>query len=138
MSQKNSHPAGHPFWQITLPVLVGLLVLGGLGGWAAIAGSSGAAARWAEISTVLLVIPVLVGALLIGALVGLGIYLVQRLTSGLPSVSGKALEIFQQIEDYANRVSAAATRPYIQPAGLLAGLGKAFSRNGSAGKKDQA
>ncbi len=128
MTEENKAPAGSGFWQIIFPAILGVLLVVFLAVWTVIEISPGNVSRFAEISTVLLVIPVLGGSLL-GALVLVGLtVLTVKIIQGLPKLTAKVLEILDQIQTVIKRISEYAVAPVIRPAALLAGLVGIFKK----------
>ena len=120
MSAKKKSPQGSEFWQIIFPTLLSAVLIFGLGIWFGIGGSTGNLARFAEISTVLLVVPTGLAALLLGLLLGGAAYLIGRLIEGIPPLTGKVVEFLEKIRAGAKQVSSSAARLVIEPAAALA------------------
>ena len=120
MAEKRKSPQGSEFWQIIFPTLVGATMIFGLGIWFGITGSTGSLARFAEISTVLLVVPTGLAVLLMGLLLGGAAYLFGRLIEGIPPLTGKVLDFLEKIRAGVKQVSSAAARLVIEPAAVLA------------------
>jgi predicted PurR-regulated permease PerM len=122
MAEKKKPPAGSSFWQILVPMLLAALLAVLLGAWFAVYSSPGNLSRFAEISTVLLVIPVFFAALVFALLlVGL-IYLVQWMMDWIPRATGPILEALQKVREIASRISGLSARVVIEPAAFLAGI----------------
>jgi hypothetical protein len=100
------------FWQIILPiVLVSLLVV--VAGGITISVEADLNRLWADISIIWLVLPVLLIALLfLIILIGM-IYLMYKLTNGLPRLTRKAQNIFIRIEQETCRGSNSVAKPVI-------------------------
>ena len=120
MAAKKKPPQGSEFWQIIFPTLVGAVVILSLGLWFGLTGTSGNLARFAEISTVLLVIPVVLGTLLIGLLLFGLIYLVGRLIQGVPPITERILILLEKIRDGAKLGTKSVAKIVIEPAAALA------------------
>ena len=100
-----------------------------VGIWVVLYTSPGNVSRFAEISTVLLVIPVLFSSLLIMLLMGALIILVVKIIQGLPSITGWILDKLARIEHGVQTVSKYAVEPVVRPAALLAGFRRFFSKD---------
>ena len=120
MAAKKKPPQGSEFWQIIFPTLVGVVVILSLGLWFGLTGTSGNLARFAEISTVLLVIPVVFVTLLFGLLLFGLIYLVGRLIQGVPPITERILLLLEKIRDGAKLGTKSVARLVIEPAAALA------------------
>jgi len=129
MAEKKKSPAGSFFWQIMFPTLIGTTLLLLVGIWVVLYTSPGNVSRFAEISTVLLVIPVLFSSLLIMLLMGALIILVVKIIQGLPSITGWILDKLARIENGVQTVSKYAVEPVVRPAALLAGFRRFFSKD---------
>ncbi len=122
MVEKKKSPAGSGFWQIVFPASVSALLVILLGGWFVISTSPGNLSRFAEISTVLLVVPVYIIALVFALLlVGL-IYLVGRVRELIPRATGPVLRLLERTRQIAGAVSRNAAGLIIIPTSLLAGF----------------
>ena len=84
--------------QILLPVLLAVVILGGLAYlfWRS---GIGSAARWAEISTIFLLLPLLLIGLVLLALVGGLIYAVGQALKFIPPYTRMAQQAIETIED---------------------------------------
>lgn len=131
MAEKKGPPAGSSFWQIIFPalffavliILVGVLVVMRLG--------EDELGRFAEISTVLIILPVIISSLLFFVIFGAGIYLVTRVMQGIPPLTTRILEFLDKIKDVVKKVSRFIVQPVIRPSALLGGLRNIFSRGNS-------
>lgn len=119
MAEKKKSPRGSEFWQILFPTLVGAVLILALGIWFGLTGSTGSLSRFAEISTVLLAIPVYIGSLLFALLLVGMIYLVSQLIKGIPTITGRVLEVLDKIRVGAARGSRSLTRLVIEPIAIL-------------------
>lgn len=120
MKEKKKYPAGLNFWQIILPTLLGavLIILAGL--WFVLSAGPGNVTRFAEISTVLLVIPVLFFALLIGLILAGMIYAVNWIMNWIPKMTAPVLTILEKIRQAAGMISKNSARLVIEPASWMA------------------
>lgn len=122
MEEKRKNPAGSPFWQIAMPIILGVILIVMLGVWTVLRASPGNVSRFAEISTVLLLIPYM-GLSLIGALLLVGlIVLTIKIIAGLPTYTRKILEFVDRVNATIKRVSDVAVAPVIRPAAFFGGL----------------
>jgi len=131
MAEKKKAPAGSSFWQIIFPTIVGTLLLLLLGIWIILYSSSGNVSRFAEISTVLLVIQVMFSSLLLFLQVGGLIYLVVRIIQGLPSITEWILDKLEWVQKGVRAVSDNAAILVVRPAGFLAGVRRIFAKDKS-------
>jgi len=93
--------------------------------------SAGNISRFAEISTVLLVIPGLFFSILfLVVLVGL-IVLVIRIIQAVPLISSRVLEYSNKFRDLIAKVSDIIVKPIINPAAILGGFRTLLSRKKS-------
>jgi membrane protein implicated in regulation of membrane protease activity len=107
------------FWQIFFPFLVVAVLLLAAGVFAALGG----ARVWADVSLIWLVVPLLIFALLFLALLVGMIYLVARLTRGVPPITAKA-------QFYGRRISGGvrgAADKAVQPILWLEQIGATFA-----------
>jgi len=131
MAEKKKTPAGSFFWQIIFPTLIGTLLLLLLGIWIILYTSPGNVSRFADISTVLLVIPVLFSSLLVMLLLGALIALVIKIIQGLPSITGWILDKLEWVQKSVQAISEIAAVPVVRPAALLAGIRRIFTKDNS-------
>jgi len=131
MEEKKKVSRGSEFWQIIFPALIGLALIGFLCVWVVIGVNPGELTRFAEISTVLLVIPVITLSLFSFIILGFLIYLVQRLIVGLPPVTIKILEFLDKVKGVVKKVSETIVQPVISPAAIATGIRNLFSKNGN-------
>ena len=131
MAEKKKAPAGSSFWQIIFPTIIGTLLLLMVGIWVILSTSPGNISRFAEISTVLLVIPVLFSSLLLVLLLGALIVLVVKIIQGLPTITEWILDKLELIQKGVRVVSESAAGPVIRPAALLAGIRRIFVKDNS-------
>ncbi|MFN2111799.1 MAG: hypothetical protein ACK2TT_01645 [Anaerolineales bacterium] len=122
MVEKKKQPAGSNFWQVIFPTSLGAVLVILIGAWFVFYSSSGNVSRFAEISTVLLVIPVYIIALVVGlVLVGL-IYLVTRIMGWIPGAADPILKALDKIRQGASLLSKTSARVVIEPASWAAGI----------------
>ena len=131
MAEKKKAPAGSTFWQIIFPTLIGTLLLLLVGIWVILYTNPGNISRFAEISTVLLVIPVLFSSLMVMLLLGALIVLVIKIIQGLPTITGWILDKLERVQKGVRAVSENAAVPVIRPAALLAGIRRIFTKDNS-------
>jgi hypothetical protein len=122
---------GSAFWQIIFPALVGILLTALLCVWIVLDGKPADISRFAEISTILLVIPVIIVSLLSFVILGFLIYLIQRMIIGIPPFTIRVLDFLDGIKSASDSISAAIVQPVISPLAILAGIRKLFSKKGT-------
>ena len=128
MTEKKKTARGSGFWQIIFPALVGLILVGLLCTWIVISVSPGKISRFAEISTVLLVIPVIFFSLFTFILLGLLIYLVQRMIQVIPPFTAQVVEFLEKVQEFAHNFSESIVKPVIQPTSVILGIRNLFSK----------
>lgn len=128
MTEKSRASKGSEFWQIFFPALVGLILVGLLCAWIVVSVSPGTLTRFAEISTVLLVIPVIFFSLFSFLLLGLLIYLVQRLIQIIPPFTGRVVEYLERVQEIVQKISAMLVKPVIRPTSVVLGIKNIFSK----------
>lgn len=131
MDEKRKAPAGSEFWQVIFPLILGIILVIFLAVWVVLEISPGNISRFAEISTVLLVIPYLGFSLLGLALLVALVTMTVKIIQGLPVITGKILEILDQITALIKKVSGYAVAPVIQPKAFLASLTEIFRKDKS-------
>lgn len=106
--------------QILLPIIFAVLVFVALALLAVRAafGGHGDVSRWAAISTIWLVLPVMIMSLIALAALCAAIYLLTRLTSMLPTYTGRAQRAFYRVEGGARRAAEITRRPVLFVKGL--------------------
>ena len=114
-------------WQITLPFVFGVVVFLVL---AVLTGLSGVGevSRWADVSTIWLIIPVLFVGLIFLAILGGLIFAVIWLVRNLPRYALKLQNIFALIEAKTRQASDAAVEPILRAQSFSASV-KALRRN---------
>ena len=130
MTEKKKNSRGSDIWQIFFPALVGLILIGTLCAWVVVGVSPGYISRFAEISTVLLVIPVLISAIFILLLLGLLIYLVQRLIQVIPPFTTRVVKFLEKIQEVVQKISDVIVKPVIQPASVITGIRNILAKKG--------
>ena len=128
MAKKIKVTRGSEFWQIFFPALVGLILVGLLCAWVVISISPGNISRFAEISTALLVIPVLFFSLFAFILLGLLIYLVQRIIMVIPPFTTRVVEFLDKVQEIVHNISESIVKPVIQPTSVIMGIRNIFSK----------
>lgn len=128
MTEKKTVSSASAFWQVTLPVIVSILLVLGLGIWLILAGSRGTVLRLAEISTVMLVIPVLIFSFIPLVILGALFYGVSRLIGGLPNLTGKILAGLETVREWVGKFSDAAVEPIIKPVSWWVGVQTVLKR----------
>jgi len=128
MAEKKLTPKGSEFWQIFFPALIGLILVGLLCTWIVLSVSPGNITRFSEISTVLLVIPVLFFSLFSFVLLGLLIYLVERLIRVIPPFTIQVVEILDKVQEFVHNISETIVKPIIQPTSTITAIRNIFSK----------
>jgi hypothetical protein len=138
MKAKLSQPAHESYlrhrkqrtWQIVMPVilasvlLIALIVLINIATFR----DNGDVARWAAVSTILMVIPIMVGLFLfLVLLVGIA-YLVGRLLGVTPHYTGLAQEYIYRAAGIIKRALDAMVKQIIEAQGVLASIREFFRR----------
>ncbi len=131
MAEKKKTSRGSEFWQIIFPGLVGLILVGLLCAWIVVAVSPGNISRFAEVSTVLLVIPVLFFSLFSLILLGLLIYLVQRIIRVIPPFTTRVVEFLEKIQEAVRKISEVIVKPVFQPTSVLTVIRNLFTKKGT-------
>lgn len=130
MAEKKKASRGSEIWQIFFPALVGLILVGLICAWIVIGVSPGNISRFAEISTVLLVIPVLFFSLFTLILLGLLVYLIQRLILVIPPFTTRVVEFLERIQEAVQNISERIIKPFSQPASVITGIRNMFTKKG--------
>ena len=128
MVEKTESPAGSSFWQIIFPAVVGTIFILLICAWVVIGVGAGNISRFAELSTVLLILPVLFFLLIILVILGACVVLSVKMIRGLPPITSRIVEFLDKIRDGASKISEIVVQPVIQPAAYLKGLRSIFSR----------
>jgi hypothetical protein len=117
-------------WQITLPFILGVILLLAAGVLVVLTGiqGTGPVGLWADISLIWLLLPTILFTIIFLALMSALLYGLVRLINKLPVFTKKAHNLFWTIEDKVKKASDAAARPVIKVAGLRAGLRALFGR----------
>jgi Zn-dependent protease with chaperone function len=131
MAENKKASRGSEFWQIIFPALIGLILVGLLCAWIVVAVSPGNISRFAEISAVLLVIPVLFFSLFSLLLLGLLIYLVQRMIQVIPPLTTRVVEFLEKIQEAVRKISEVIVKPVIQPTSVVTGIRNIFAKKGT-------
>ncbi|HEX7973228.1 MAG TPA: hypothetical protein VF498_02380 [Anaerolineales bacterium] len=108
-------------WQITVPLIVGLLALLALCVLAAI-GPAAVASRWADVSLIWLILPMFIVLLIIIAIFGGIAFGVIKLIGVLPIYSRKVQDLFVMIGAQVRRFSDMAVEPVLRVHGFKASL----------------
>jgi hypothetical protein len=128
-TQKHRHEV---FWQITVPVTVGgvLLLLIAIGVVIAYFANTGDIAKWASVSTIILIVPaMIIGLIVIVVSAGMA-FLVTRGLSEAPFIARRIQDIAVLIVVRVNKASDASTEPFLRVHQFTAGLRALFRRPG--------
>lgn len=114
-------------WQITLPLILGIIFFIGASVFVTL-GASGDASRWADATLVWLIIPwLIVSILVIGIKIGL-IYLVVKLIHKLPSASYTLYGFLRRVHEIVKQAGDKAVEPVMKTASLRGRLQALRSR----------
>ena len=131
MAEKKQSPAGSSFWQIIFPTLVGTILFLLICIWLVFGTEIGNITRFAELSTIFLVIPVLFFSLINLIILGGLVYLVAQLILKVPPITSQILDFLNRVRDGVKKFSEMIVKPVIQPASLLGGFRSIISREKS-------
>ncbi len=117
-------------WQITAPLLIGVLLVlvAGIGVGYAGATNTGPVDRWASISLIWMIIPTMAVTLIFLSVTAGLAYGLMRLNGLLPRYTRQIQDVFVVIEARVNRAADAAVEPALRVRSAFAGL-RAFRRN---------
>lgn len=107
--------------QITLPFVIGLVILLALAVFVSVAGGSNTS-RWADVSIIWLIIPSMFLGLLLMVLLGALLYLLITLIRALPVFTLKIQEFLSLVYLRTKRASDLAVEPIFKIEGLLAAI----------------
>ena len=128
MAEKKENPAGSSFWQIIFPAAAGTIFILLICIWIASGVGAGNISRFAELSTVLLILPVLFFSLIILVVLSAFVVLSVRIIRGLPPITSRIVEFLDKISDGVSKFSEIIVQPVIQPTAYLKGFKAIFSR----------
>jgi len=128
MAEKKESPAGSSFWQIIFPAAAGTIFILLICIWVASGVGTENISRFAELSTVLLILPVLFFSLIILVVLSAFVVLSVRMIRGLPPITSRIVEFLNKIRDGVSRFSEIIVQPVIQPTAYLKGFKSIFSR----------
>ena len=115
------------FRRVTLPLIIGLLVLGGIA-LAFILIPVGDVETWSQISSILLIAITLIGGLIVFGILGGLVYLVSYLLGILPPYTRMAQDGIEKIQEYAEKGADIPVRPIIQVQSFIAAINALFNR----------
>jgi hypothetical protein len=117
-------------WQITLPFILGILVILALAVLTVVAalGGGGIVSRWADISLIWMILPSMIFALIFLAIVSGLVYVVVKLIGVFPEYAFKAQEFLAQVKARLQAASDAAARPVVKAGGFFAALRVLFGK----------
>ncbi|MCJ7717450.1 MAG: hypothetical protein MUO54_13145 [Anaerolineales bacterium] len=122
MVEKKNSTTGSSFWQIIFPTIIGTIIILLVCVWVVIGVGAGNITRFAELSTVLLVIPVLFLTLITLVILGAAVVLVIKVIQGLPAITSRILEFLEKVREVVGRFSDIIVKPVIQPTAFLRGI----------------
>jgi ABC-type multidrug transport system fused ATPase/permease subunit len=117
-------------WQIILPVVLTALFVIGVFVMLYIATfrGNGDVSRWAQVSTIWIVIPIMIGMVIFFALLLGMIYLIMKLLNIAPTYTGLAQDYVNKAAVYIKRGTDMAVKPIFAIDGLGASIKAFFSR----------
>jgi hypothetical protein len=112
------------FWQITLPLVAGVLLVIAAGAGVILSAATGSpqVGRWMSVSLIWLIVPALAITLLVTLLAGGAAYGVTWLLRWLPGFALKAQDFFVLLQVRMARAADAAVAPVLRIQGWLAAL----------------
>lgn len=133
---KPRNPATHAkhrrevLWQITIPLIAGVVVLIALAVWLSLVsfGDIELAEKWASVSLIWLIIPAMVMTLVLALILGGILYLVIKLIDSFPALAFKIEEFMLQVRIKARQISDAAVKPVTSAKSGWAGFRAIFGR----------
>lgn len=131
MAEKKESPAGSSFWQIIFPAVAGTIFILLICVWVVIGVGVGNISRFAELSTILLIIPVLFFSLIILVIMAACVVLSVKMIRGLPPITSRIVEFIDKIRDGVSRFSEIIVQPVIRPSAYLKGFRSIFTREKS-------
>jgi len=131
MAEEKRSPAGSSFWQIIFPAIAGTIFILLICVWVVIGIGAGNISRFAELSTVLLIIPVLFFSLVILVILAACVVLSVKMIRGLPPITSRIVEFIDKIRDGVSRFSEIIVQPVIRPSAYLKGFRSIFTREKS-------
>ena len=131
MAEKKESSAGSSFWQIIFPAAAGTIFILLICIWVASGVGAGNISRFAELSTVLLILPVLFFSLIILVVLSAFVVLSVRTIRGLPPITSRIVEFLDKIRDGVSRFSEIIVQPVIRPSAYLKGFRSIFTREKS-------
>jgi predicted PurR-regulated permease PerM len=111
--------AHQTMWQITVPLVIGVLVAIAFAVLAGLAGSA-EASRWADISLIFLIIPAMLATLLFVVLFAALNYGLLRVLKYLPPLARQVQEVFSQVERRVRTGADMAAEPILRIQSVLA------------------
>lgn len=121
-------------WQITIPLILGVLILLALAVLTvivAIQGNSSAVMVWGDISAMWLILPTVFFILILTALFAGLLYLVIRLVNVVPGYARRIQDIFAKVETKVRSISNKAASPVIKVSEAAAAVQAALGNNPS-------
>ncbi len=108
-------------WQVTMPLVVGLLLILALAG-GIFFGGAGNTSLWADVSTIWLLLPVIILALIPLVLLVLFVYGITWLVANLPAYAFMVQQAFRQVEARVQEIAGRAVEPALRVRSSLAAL----------------
>ena len=124
-----AHHRREILWQVTVPLIVGLLLVAALAGGIILSGV-GDAGLWADVSLIWLIAPALALALIPLAILAAMIYGLTFLLGALPPYAQRAQQGFEKIEAGVRRNADRAVEPLLRIHTILGALSALRRRGG--------
>ena len=119
MAEKIHNQDGSSFWQIIFPVLIGTIITITVSVLVVLKVNPGNLSRFAEISTIFLILPILFFSVII-FLVLLGIVvLLSKVMKRIPPITSRIVDLLARIQGVVKRISSLIMKLIIQPAKFL-------------------
>jgi hypothetical protein len=111
------------FWQVTIPLVLGLLLILGLAVWTVIAVADGeSVSLWADISLIYLILPTMLMALIPLLLIAALAYGIIWLNNNLPPYARQAQDAFIRVRVSVQKISDQVVKPIIRLRSAWAGV----------------
>jgi hypothetical protein len=108
-------------WQITIPLVIGVVIVLALAVLSVVMLDEAEASLWADISLIFLLIPLMLVSLLLMALLSGVIYMLLRLLKVIPPYARKVQDFAYRIEQRARSGANAAAEPILRVNSVVAG-----------------
>jgi len=117
-------------WQIIFPIVLTFILLIALIGviWSATFYNNGDVARWAAVSTIVIVIPIMIGMLIVLALLAGLVYLLAKLLNITPMYTGIVQDYVYLAESYIKRGTELIVKQVLEIQGVIASIHEFFRK----------